>query len=159
MYYRYVNHERDAIWSLDSNSSTQRDIHLRSGNSSQFSGAIEHAGLGLSTNPLYLSGGPYSGENINTTILNSTTNNIDVRMDGTLRLNDPYYTTNVDTNVRIWAASNRTGSRRLECGICEILIFANNSTSTAEKAEGYLAHKWGMTNLLPNSHSYKNSPP
>ena len=28
-----------------------------------------------------------------------------------------------------------------------------------EKAEGYIAHKWGMANLLPNSHPYKNSAP
>ena len=28
-----------------------------------------------------------------------------------------------------------------------------------EKAEGYLAHKWGLTNSLPSSHPYKNSPP
>ena len=28
-----------------------------------------------------------------------------------------------------------------------------------EKAEGYLAHKWGMTSNLPVSHPYKNTAP
>ena len=28
-----------------------------------------------------------------------------------------------------------------------------------EKAEGYLAHKWGVTSLLPADHPYKSSSP
>jgi hypothetical protein len=28
-----------------------------------------------------------------------------------------------------------------------------------EKAEGYLAHKWGVTSLLPADHPYKSSAP
>jgi hypothetical protein len=28
-----------------------------------------------------------------------------------------------------------------------------------EKAEGYLAWKWGLVNKLPSNHPYKNSPP
>ena len=31
--------------------------------------------------------------------------------------------------------------------------------STIEKAEGYLAHKWGRTGALPVGHPYKNSAP
>ena len=31
--------------------------------------------------------------------------------------------------------------------------------STFEKAEGYLAHKWGLTSNLPVSHPYKSSAP
>jgi len=27
------------------------------------------------------------------------------------------------------------------------------------KAEGYLAHKWGLAGSLPSSHAYKNSAP
>jgi hypothetical protein len=27
------------------------------------------------------------------------------------------------------------------------------------KAEGYLAHKWGLTSSLPSDHTYKNSAP
>ena len=28
-----------------------------------------------------------------------------------------------------------------------------------QKAEGYLAHKWGLTSSLPVSHPYKNTAP
>ena len=31
--------------------------------------------------------------------------------------------------------------------------------STIEKAEGYLAHKWGRESALPSDHPYKNSAP
>ena len=31
--------------------------------------------------------------------------------------------------------------------------------SDVEKAEGYLAHKWGLTANLPVSHPYKSSAP
>jgi hypothetical protein len=31
--------------------------------------------------------------------------------------------------------------------------------SDVQKAEGYLAHKWGLTSGLPNSHPYKTSAP
>jgi hypothetical protein len=31
--------------------------------------------------------------------------------------------------------------------------------STVEKAEGYLAHKWGLTGSLPSNHPYKNTQP
>ena len=31
--------------------------------------------------------------------------------------------------------------------------------SEIEKAEGYLAHKWGLTGSLLNTHPYKNSAP
>ena len=31
--------------------------------------------------------------------------------------------------------------------------------SEIEKAEGYLAHKWGLTGQLEEVHPYKNTPP
>jgi hypothetical protein len=41
------------------------------------------------------------------------------------------------------------------------VIFTNTSISSVdiERIEGYLAHKWGLTSLLPVGHAYKNSPP
>ena len=34
-----------------------------------------------------------------------------------------------------------------------------NSTTQIEKAEGYLAHKWGLEGNLDSSHPYKSTPP
>lgn len=44
--------------------------------------------------------------------------------------------------------------------ISEIIITNNNLTNTdSNKLEGYLAHKWLLSNSLPSNHPYKNSPP
>ena len=42
----------------------------------------------------------------------------------------------------------------------EFLIFkGTHSTDTREKIEGYLAHKWGLTDSLPSDHPYKYNHP
>lgn len=45
--------------------------------------------------------------------------------------------------------------------IGELIVINNTtlSTSTRQQIEGYLAHKWSLTNNLPSNHPYKNSPP
>ncbi len=44
--------------------------------------------------------------------------------------------------------------------IAEIIILPNYATiDIIEKIEGYLAWKWGLTNSLPITHTYKTSPP
>lgn len=46
-------------------------------------------------------------------------------------------------------------------GAINELIVLNSyiSDSDREKLEGYLAHKWGLTNNLPSNHPYKNNTP
>lgn len=39
--------------------------------------------------------------------------------------------------------------------ICPVSL----STSDRQKVEGYLAHKWQISNKLPSNHPYKNAPP
>jgi len=44
--------------------------------------------------------------------------------------------------------------------IAEMIAFNNNIGLTKrEETEGYLAHKWGVTSLLPGGHPYKSSAP
>lgn len=45
--------------------------------------------------------------------------------------------------------------------VAEIIHYNNNTLTAAniEKIEGYLAWKWGIANLLPSSHPFKNIPP
>jgi len=47
------------------------------------------------------------------------------------------------------------------CGaIAEVVITGTTrSTADREKVEGYLAHKWGLTNSLPAVHPYKSAAP
>jgi hypothetical protein len=41
----------------------------------------------------------------------------------------------------------------------EAIFFTGNSSTDREKAEGYLAHKWGLAGNLPGGHPYKSAPP
>ena len=160
-----VDHERDAIWSFVDVDGTNNDIHLRAGHSSQFNGAIESEGLGSGNLNLSggstrnLSGGPYSGTTLHCTILDYELGDIFARMNGQERLaiTNEYFTKIDLNNADFVLHANRNGQRKLEGKFCEIMVFEGRSESLAKKAEGYLAHKWGVT--LPSSHPYFSSPP
>jgi len=47
-----------------------------------------------------------------------------------------------------------------EFDFCEVVIVYNDTTqSTRQKLEGYLAHKWSLTDELPADHPYKSNAP
>jgi prepilin-type N-terminal cleavage/methylation domain-containing protein len=57
---------------------------------------------------------------------------------------------------RAWAVTNQ-GS---DLVISEILIFDQKLSDTnRQRVEGYLAHKWGRTSVLPSVHPFKSTPP
>ena len=162
-----VSHVKDAIWSIKDENGSNNDIHLRAGNDSQFDGAFETEGLGSSSGNLSsgatqnFSGGPFSGNTIHTTILDADNNDIYGNINGTERIQiSNEYLTNVEmSNSIFYIHSNRSANRELDGKFMELLIFNSKDINLAIKAEGYLAHKWGLAGLLPNGHLYKNSAP
>lgn len=67
------------------------------------------------------------------------------------------------TNTVGWASSGvnlgaNAGLTAFLDGRIAELFFAN-ATTDGQKAEGYLAHKWGLTGELDSAHPYKSSPP
>ena len=162
-----VGNERDSIWSILDNDGSNNDIHLRAGNISQFIAAFETDGLGSSGlalsggNTRNWAGGPYLGDTIHSTICDFSGNDIYGRMNGTQRINiaDEYFTAVNMSNSTFLIHVNRAENRELDGQFAELMIFNSNDQSLAIKAEGYLAHKWSMTSLLPSGHLYKNSPP
>jgi hypothetical protein len=58
-------------------------------------------------------------------------------------------------------ARNNGGAIPYTDGDWHELIIYNTALSTTDrqKLEGYLAHKWGLTNNLPSGHPYKYEPP
>ena len=53
-----------------------------------------------------------------------------------------------------------TGGAVAEVGVAEIFFGTTAMTATEyQKMEGYLAHKWGQTALLPGGHPYKSTAP
>ena len=162
-----VSHVKDAIWSIRDDNGLNNDIHLRAGNGSQFDGAFETEGLGESGNNLSggitqkFNGGPFSGNIIHASIMDSDNNDIYGRMNGLEKINIPNeYLTNVEMiNSDFLIHSNRSGNRELDGKFMELMIFNSNDANLAIKAEGYLAHKWGLEDYLDSNHTYKTSAP
>jgi hypothetical protein len=96
---------------------------------------------------------------------NKSGNQIGVRVDGTnafTPVND--YDNSLQTNQQLRLMRNRS-SQELDGKLGEFFAVANiPGTSGTDlthliKAEGYLAHKWGLESSLPSDHAYKNSAP
>lgn len=61
----------------------------------------------------------------------------------------------------IYLGASQLGGQRAWIGKIYEIISVNTTPSTEERniIEGYLAHKWGLTENLPTDHPYKISPP
>ena len=62
------------------------------------------------------------------------------------------YALGSDTYFRIMSGSSNYNVRG---DLAEVVAFQSKNDTTREKLEGYLAHKWGLTSLLPSGHTYK----
>ena len=164
------NHRADAIWSIKDENEPNNDIQLRAGNSSKFIGAYETDGLGSSGNNLaggfeqFFTSVPangFLGNIIHSTIMDADNDDIYGRMNGLEKINiTNEYLTNVEmSNSIFFIHSNRSANRELDGKFMELMIFNSNDTNLAIKAEGYLAHKWGLEGDLDSGHPYKNSGP
>ena len=172
-----VNDTKDSFWSTENNTvnavTNKRDYAVSAGNSSQFNGELDLDSL--------------SGNRISTTIgdkeaftttfgsnntwrilgvfFNKAGNQIGARLNGAnafTPVND--YDNSLTPNLDLRIMRNRT-SVRLDGKMAEFFSVADvpgtggTDVSTFEKAEGYLAHKWGLTSNLPVSHPYKTVKP
>ena len=50
-----------------------------------------------------------------------------------------------------------SGNYNVRGDLAEVLAFQSVTTTTRQKLEGYLAHKWGLTSLLPSGHPHKTT--
>ena len=73
---------------------------------------------------------------------------------GTPRITTPGF-----TNLTTWAGINNTGVQVAKFAAYEIISTGDVDDATAQKIEGYLAWKWGMSANLPSGHPYKLAPP
>jgi hypothetical protein len=61
--------------------------------------------------------------------------------------------------------ASRNNNQKLPMHFAELLLVASTPGEVSgdfthlEKAEGYLAHKWGLEGNLNSSHPYRNTPP
>lgn len=98
-------------------------------------------------------------------VFNKTGNQIFGRLDGTTATSTDPYNLSMDTNATdVRMMRNRAGVH-LDGRMAEYFHVAgapgtgSTDISDVQKAEGYLAHKWGLAGNLPVSHPYKSSAP
>jgi len=168
------NDSQDSFWSTENNSGSilnKRDYAISAG-ASNFDGELDLDGLAsgrISTTIGNLqefdSGIAQNTWVILGVIFNKTGNQIAVRVDGDnafTPVND--YDNSLDTNMDLRIMRNRS-NERMSGRMAEFFTVADvpgtggTDITDFEKAEGYLAHKWGLTSSLPVSHPYKSVAP
>lgn len=170
-----INDNQDSFYSFENNtvsSGSKRDYAVSAGNSSAFNGELDLDGLSsnrisstIGNLQAFDSAVTLDAFHIVGTIFNSTGNQISTRVDGAdafTPVNDYDRGINQKQDVRIMRnrANERLDGRVAEFFVVGALPGTGGTDITEfQKAEGYLAHKWGLTGNLPSDHPFKNISP
>ena len=169
-----VNNTKDSIWSFDTTLSPARDYAISAGNVNDFEGELDLDGL--SSNRISSTAGNKIDFTAQTPIQPNTKfmllcyfdksgSEIGVRVNGNNAFTPE---TDYDNNLKTTAGMNifrNRGSQTFGGKLFEFMVsqgqpgFGSGNKYYIEQAEGYLAHKWGLTASLPVSHPYKNTAP
>ena len=165
------NDTQDSFWSTETTSSPKRDYAISAG-ASGFDGELDLDALSsnrisstIGNKQDFSTGVAQNTWVIIGAIFNKSGNQIAVRVDGDnafTPVND--YDNSLQTNMDLRIFRNRA-NERMGGRMAEFFTVANvpgtggTDISTFEKAEGYLAHKWGLEGNLPSDHPYKSSAP
>lgn len=170
--YNGTDNTKDSFWSFETNASPKRDYAISSAaDNNTWPGELDMDGLVSnrisSTIGNQLSWTGLGGLNRNQWYIvacyfNKTGNQIGMRFDGRTNSFSPVndYDNSIQTNQELRLMRNRA-SVELEGQMAEFFCVADlpgtgsTDMTTIEKAEGYLAHKWGHTSALPTDHPYK----
>jgi gliding motility-associated-like protein len=164
-----VNSTKDSFWSFYNSNSNSRTYAISSNeNNNSWSGEIDYDG-----NNSIVSGTAKNNFTVNigrntytiiSVVFNKTGNQIFGRLNGTSRTSVHSYNNSIDQNAVYRLFRNRGGDRpagRLAEHFFKAGVPGTGGTdiSDVQKAEGYLAHKWGLESSLPSNHPYKSSAP
>ena len=170
-----VNDTQDSFYSFENNtvsSGSKRDYAVSAGNSSAFNGELDLDGLSsnrisstIGNLQAFDSAVTLDAFHIVGTIFNKTGNQISARVDGAnafTPVNDYDRAISQKQDVRVMRnrANERLDGRVAEFFVVGALPGTGGTDITEfQKAEGYLAHKWGLTGNLPSDHPFKNISP
>lgn len=170
-----VNDTQDSFYSFENNtvsSGSKRDYAVSAGNSSAFNGELDLDGLSsnrisstIGNLQAFDSAVTLDAFHIVGTIFNKTGNQISTRVDGAdafTPVNDYDRAISQKQDVRVMRnrANERLDGRVAEFFVVGALPGTGGTDITEfQKAEGYLAHKWGLTGNLPSDHPFKNISP
>lgn len=150
-----INNGNDSLWSFDG----VVDFQFNAANAVQFDGQINAVGTGGAD--ISLSGGPFTGPSIFANVFDFTGDSTYTAwVDGLNRTSTAGgYTTELSSSQSFKIFANRSGVQSMKGSFGEIIIIDDVSSTTRQKIEGYLAHKWGLLSNLSSSHPYKSSVP
>ena len=170
-----IDDNQDSFYSFENNTvsaSNKRDYAVSSSNVSAFDGELDLDSLSSSRISSTIgnaqnfdSGVSLDAFHIVGTILNKTGNQISVRVDGAnafTPVNDYDNKMSQKQDVRLMRnrANEKMDGRLAEFFVVGALPGTGGTDITEfQKAEGYLAHKWGLTGNLPSDHPFKNVSP
>jgi len=170
-----VNDTQDSFYSFTNNTvsaSSKRGYAVSAGNASAFNGELDLDALSsnrisstIGNLEAFDSAVSLDAFHIVGTIFNKTGNQISARVDGSnafTPVNDYDNAINQNQDVRVMRnrANERLDGRLAEFFVVGALPGTGGTDITEfEKAEGYLAHKWGLTGNLPSDHPFKNVSP
>jgi hypothetical protein len=92
---------------------------------------------------------------------NSTTDSVqEIYQNGTFLAGDANGHSFNFSFKNIFLGGGSAGTTTQDCDLGEIImVFDTLDTTTRQKIEGYLAHKWGLEGNLPSDHPYKSEAP
>jgi len=170
-----IDDNQDSFYSFENNTvsaSNKRDYAVSASNASAFDGELDLDSLSSSRISSTIgnaqdfdSGVSLDAFHIVGTIFNKTGNQISVRVDGAnafTPVNDYDNKLSQKQDVRLLRnrANEKMDGRLAEFFVVGALPGTGGTDITEfQKAEGYLAHKWGLTGNLPSDHPFKNVSP
>ena len=165
------NDSQDSFWSTETTSSPKRDYAISAG-ASNFDGELDLDALvsnrissTIGNKQDFDSGIAQNTWVILVAIFNKTGNQIAVRVDGDNAFTpvndyDNSLQTNMDLRIFRNRANERMGGKMAEFfTVAGVPGTGGTDITDVIKAEGYLAHKWGLEGSLPVSHPYKSVAP
>ena len=165
------NDSQDSFWSTETTASPKRDYAISAG-ASNFDGELDLDALvsnrissTIGNKQDFDSGIAQNTWVIIGAIFNKTGNQIAVRVNGTNKFTpvndyDNSLQTNMDLRIFRNRANERMGGKMAEFfTVAGVPGTGGTDITDFQKAEGYLAHKWGLEGSLPVGHPYKSSAP
>jgi len=156
---------KDSFWSADGS----KTYAVSSSTIGTWDGEIDYDGSnsissGLAKN-LFTVGINSSTWTIVSTVFNKTGGRIIGRLNGTTRTGVDSYDSSMNTNATDVRMMRNRANVKLDGRMAEYFHVASapgtggTDITDVEKAEGYIAHKWGLASSLPSSHPYKSVAP
>jgi hypothetical protein len=160
-----VDSTKDSFWSADGS----RTYAVSAGDSTSWDGEIDYDGSntivsGVAKNDFTVSISSNTWTLVSI-VFNKSGNQIFGRLNGTLRTSTHSYSNSMSSNASDVRMMKNRSNKKLNGRMAEYFHVAGvpgsggTNIDDVIKAEGYLAHKWGLTSSLPSSHPYKTSAP